>query len=118
MNYLSELILVGARAALFEKSHPPTVAEEGTPDDPLGGYRPTPARIQHLSDEELAGKRLAAQAARAARFRVVYHMLGFRAEAHADGTLDIAVTSAGAYDGGGGAPSPDTKGVMPCDESS
>ena len=90
-----------------------TIAEERTPDNSLGIYRLTPARIRHLGDGELAEKRLAAQAACAARLRVVYHMLGLRAGAHADGTLDITVASAG----GGTAPNPETKGVMPCDKS-
>ena len=49
---------------------------------------------------------LAAEAARGARFRELYAMLGLRAAIHADGTLEITVGATGEA----------TKGVMPCDE--
>jgi len=85
-----------------------TIGAERTPENPLGIYTYTPERIRFLSEEEVAARRRAAGAARGARFRELYAMLGLRAAVHADGTLDIAV----------GATSEATKGVMPCDVSS
>lgn len=56
---------------------------------------------------DLPGKEVARrerEAARGARFRELYAMLGLRAAVHADGELDIAVGAT------------NTKGVMPCNE--
>ena len=81
-----------------------TVGAERTQENPLGIYTLTPDRIRSLSEEEVAGRRRAAEAARGARFRELYAMLGLRAAIHADGTLEITVGAT------------NTKGVMPCDE--
>ena len=83
-----------------------TVGAERTPENPLGLYALTPDRIRALSEEEVAGRRRAAEAARGARFRELYAMLGLRAAVHADGILEITVGAAGEA----------TKGVMPCYE--
>jgi hypothetical protein len=75
--------------------------------DEVGGlalYTLTPERIRFLSEEEVARRERKAEAARGARFRELYTMLGLRAEVRADGTLDIIVGAT------------NTKGVMPCDE--
>jgi hypothetical protein len=80
-----------------------TIGAERTPENPLGLYTLTPERIRFLSKEEVAARRQAAEAARGARFRELYAMLGLRAAAHADGTLEITVGAT------------NTKGVMPCD---
>jgi len=85
-----------------------TVGAERTQENPLGIYTLAPERIRSLSEEEVASRRRAAEAARGARFRELYAMLGFRAAVHADGGLDITV----------GPPGEATKGVMPCDVSS
>lgn len=79
---------------------------ERTPDNPQGVYTLTPDRIRHLTDGELADKRLAAEAARGARFRELYARLGLRAAVRADGTVKITVGAT------------NTKGVMRWDESS
>ena len=84
-----------------------TVGAERTPDNPLGIYALTPDKIRPLTEEEVAGRRLAAEAARGARFRELYAMLGLREAIHADGTLEITVGATGEA----------TKGVMPCDGS-
>ena len=83
-----------------------TIGAERIPDNPLGLYTLTPDRIRVLSEEEVASRRRAAEAARGARFRELYAMLGLRAAVHADGTLEITVGAT------------NTKGVMPCEESS
>jgi hypothetical protein len=85
-----------------------TMGAERTPENPLGIYTITPERIRCLPEEEVAARKRTAEAARGARLRELYVMLGLRAAVHADGTLDIAV----------GATSEATKGVMPCDGSS
>jgi len=85
-----------------------TVGAERTQENPLGIYTLAPERIRSLSEEEVASRRRAAEAARGARFRELYAMLGLRAAVHADGGLDITV----------GPPGEATKGVMPCDVSS
>jgi hypothetical protein len=84
-----------------------TVGAERTPENPLGIYTLTPDRIRALPEEEVAGRRRAAETASGARFRELYAMLGLRAAIHADGTLEITVGATGEA----------TKGVMPCDES-
>ncbi len=83
---------------------------ETVPPEPRGDgkprvYRLAPDRIRYLPEKEVARRRREAEAARGARFRELYAMLGLRAEVHADGTLGImvGVTSAAA------------KGVMPWD---
>ena len=82
-----------------------TVGAESTPENPLGIYTLTPDKIRPLPEEEVAGRRRAAETARGARFRELYVMLGLRAAIHADGTLEITVGATGEA----------TKGVMPCD---
>jgi site-specific DNA recombinase len=75
--------------------------------DEVGGlalYMLAPERIRFLSEEEVARRERKAEAARGARFRELYAMLGLRAEVHADGTLDIMVGATNA------------KGVMPWNE--
>jgi hypothetical protein len=81
-----------------------TVPPEPSEDGGLALYTLTPERIRFLSKEEVASKRLAAEAARGARFRELYAMLGLRAEVHAEGALGIMVGAKNAT------------GVMPCDE--
>jgi hypothetical protein len=76
-----------------------TIGAERTPENPLGIYPLTPARIRFLSEDEGAARR------RAARFRELYAILGLRAAVHADGTLEITVGAT------------NRKGVMPCDGS-
>jgi hypothetical protein len=104
-EYLKDLpYLVDRMPAIREYE---AIGAERTPENPLGIYTLTPERIRVLSEEEVAARRQAAEAARGARFRELYAMLGLRAAVHAGGTLDIAV----------GATSEATKGVMPCDGS-
>lgn len=57
-----------------------------------------------LDDEEVARRGREAEAARGARFRELYAMLGLRAAVHADGALDIMVGATNA------------KGAVPCNE--
>ena len=83
-----------------------TVGAERTPENPLGLYALTPDKIRPLPEVEVAGRRRDAEAARGARFRELYAMLGLRAAIYADGTLEITVGATGEA----------TKGVMPCDE--
>jgi hypothetical protein len=64
------------------------------------------AQTQDVVRRVRPARRRAAEAARGARFRELYAMLGLRAAIHADGTLEIAVGAT------------NTKGVMPCEESS
>jgi hypothetical protein len=52
-------------------------------------YRLTPDRIRHLSEEELAEKRHAAEEERRARYRAVYEDLRLSVTAHRDGTLEL-----------------------------
>ena len=80
-----------------------TVGAERTPENPLGIYTLTPERIRCLPEEELVAKRRTAEAARGARFRELYAMLGLRVAVHADGTLEITVGAT------------NTKEVMSCD---
>ncbi len=68
----------------------------------------TPDSIRNLSDEELEQKHLAAETARAARFREIYAMIGLQAAVHPSGALDISL---GANAGS------ETKGVMSWDGS-
>ncbi len=82
------------------------VPAERTPDNPHGVYTLTPDRIRYLTGGELADKRLAAEAARGARFRELYARLGFWAAVRADGTVEITVGAT------------NTKGVMLWDEPS
>jgi hypothetical protein len=82
------------------------VPAERTPDNPLGIYTRTPNRKKHLTDGEPADKRLAAEAARGARFRELYVRLGLRAALHADGTMEITIGAT------------NTKRVMRWDKSS
>ena len=83
-----------------------TMGAERTPENPLGIYTLTPERIRCLPEEEVVAKRRTAEAARGARFRELYAMLGLRAAGYADGTLEITVGAT------------NTKEVMSCDGSS
>lgn len=66
-EYLADLPeLIGPEVRVREYE---TVPEPPTPDNSLGVYALTSGRIRHLSEEELADKHLAAEAARGARFR-------------------------------------------------
>ncbi len=88
-EYLADLPeLIGPETRVREYE---TVPEPRTEDNPLGVYTLSPDRIKHLTDEKLKAKRLDAEAARGARFRVLYARLGLRAAVHADGTLEITV---------------------------
>jgi hypothetical protein len=102
-EYLKDLPYLMDRMPVIREYE--TIGAERTPDNPLEIYTLTPERVRSLSEEEVAARRRAAEAARGARFRELYAMLGLRAAVYADGTLDIAV----------GATSEATKGVMPCD---
>jgi hypothetical protein len=82
-----------------------TIGAEHGEGGSLPIYTLTPERIRHLPEEEVARRKREAEAARGARFRELYTMLGLRAAIHADGTLEIAVDTT------------NTKGVMPCDGS-
>jgi hypothetical protein len=103
-EYLRDLPHLVERMPLVREYE--TVPEPRTPENPLGIYTLTPERIRHLSEEELAEKRREAEVARGARFRQLYAILGLSVAVHADGTLDITVGVT------------NTKGVMPCEESS
>jgi hypothetical protein len=103
-EYLKDLPYLVDRMPVIREYE--TVGAEPTPENPLGLYTLTPDRIRLLSEEEVAARGQAAEAARGARFRELYAMLGLRAAVHADGTLEITVGAAGEA----------TKGVMPCDE--
>jgi hypothetical protein len=87
-----------------------TVPAERTEGNPLGAYTLTPKSIWHLPGEELAAKRLDAEAARAARSREVYAMIGLQVAVHPSGALDISL---GARSSGS---SLGSKGVMLWDE--
>jgi hypothetical protein len=105
-EYLKDLpYLVGLMPLIREYE---TIGADRTPENPLGTYTLTPERIRLLPKDEVAKRRRAAEAARGARFRELYAMLGLRAAIHAEGTLEIAVGATGEA----------TKGVMPCDGSS
>jgi hypothetical protein len=105
-EYLKDLPYLVDRMPLIREYE--TVGAERTPENPLAIYTLTPDKIRSLSEEEVASRRRAAEAARGARFRELYAMLGLRAAIHADGTLEITVGATGEA----------TKGVMPCDEPS
>jgi len=104
-EYLKDLPYLVDRMPVIREYE--TVGAERTPENPLGIYTLTPERVRLLSEEEVAGRRRAAEAARGARFRELYAMLGLRAAVHADGTLDVAVGATGEA----------MKGVMPWDGS-
>ncbi len=102
-EYLKDLPYLVDRMPVIREYE--TIGAERTPESPLGLYTLTPDRIRVLSEEEVARRKC--EAARGARCRELYAMLGLRAAAHADGTLHIAVGATGEA----------TKGVMPCDGS-
>lgn len=83
-----------------------TVPPEREPENPLGIYELTPDRIRFLPEVEVAARRRDAEAARGARFRELYAKLGLRAAVDRHGTLEITVGAT------------NTRGVMPCEESS
>ena len=103
-EYLKDLPYLMDRMPLVREYE--TMSAERTPENPLGIYTLTPERIRYLPEEEVARRKREAEAARGARFRELYAMLGLRAAVHADGTLEITVGAT------------NTKGVMPCDGSS
>ena len=82
-----------------------TIGAERGEDGSLPIYPLTPERIRHLPEKEVARRKREAEAARGARFREHYAMLGLRAAVHADGALEITVGAT------------NTRGVMPCDGS-
>jgi DNA invertase Pin-like site-specific DNA recombinase len=73
-------------------------------ENPSGLYTLTPERIRHLPEEEVGAKRLAAEAARDARFRELYALLDLRVAVHTNGDLDVTVGTT------------NTKEVMPWNE--
>jgi hypothetical protein len=101
--YLKDLPLLVDRMPVI-REYETTGAERGE-DGSLPVYTLTPDRIRHLPEEEVARMR-EAEAARGARFRELYAMLGLRVAVHADDTLEITVGATNA------------KGVMPCGGSS
>jgi hypothetical protein len=98
-EYLRDLPLLVERMPLVRDYE--TMPEPRTPENPLGIYTLSPERIRPLSEEEVAGREREAEAARGARFRELYAMLGLSVAVSADGTLDITVGAT------------DTKGVIP-----
>jgi site-specific DNA recombinase len=102
-EYLKDLPYLVDRMPIIREYE--TIDAERTEENPLGIYTLTPERIRLLPEEEVAARRRAAEAARGARFRELYAMLGLRAAVYADGTLEITVGATGEA----------TKGVMPCD---
>jgi hypothetical protein len=82
-----------------------TIGAERGKEPSLPIYTLTPDRIRRLPEGEVVRRKREAEAARGARYRDLYAMLGLRAAVHADGTLEITVGAA------------NTKGVMPCDGS-
>jgi hypothetical protein len=81
-----------------------TVPNPRTKENPSGLYTLTPERIRHLPEEEIGAKRLAAEAARGARFRELYALLDLRVAVHENGDLDVTVGTT------------NTKEVMPWNE--
>ena len=81
-----------------------TVPNPRTDENPSGLYTLTPERIRHLPEEEVSAKRLAAEAARGARFRELYALLDLRVAVHENGDLDVTVGTT------------NTKEVMPWNE--
>jgi hypothetical protein len=88
-----------------------TIPAKRTEANPLGAYTLTPESVRHLSEEELAQKRLDAEEARCARFRGIYAMIGLQVAVHPSGALDISL---GARSSGS---SLGSKGVVQWDES-
>ncbi len=104
-EYLRDLPeLMGADAPAKVRGYE-TVPNERTGENPSGLYTLTPERIRHLPEEEVGAKRLAAEAARGARFRELYALLDLRVAVHASGDLDVTVGTT------------NTKGVVPWNES-
>jgi hypothetical protein len=99
-EYLNDLPYLVNRMAIIREYE--TIGAERTPENLLWLYTLTPNRIRHLSEEEVAARRRAVEAA---RYQELYAMLGLRAAVHADGTLEITVGAT------------NTQGGMPCDGS-
>ncbi len=113
-EYLRDLpYLVGRESVVREYE---TVPAERTLEKPIGAYTLTPERARDLSEEELAKKRLDAEAARAARFQAVYAMIGLQVAVHSSGALDISL-GANAESSFAANAGSETKGVMPWGES-
>ncbi len=98
-EYLKELAYLVDRMPVIREYE--TVPNPRTEENPSGLYTLTPERIRHLPEEEVGAKRLAAEAARGARFRELYALLDLRVAVHASGDLDVTVGTT------------NTKGVMP-----
>jgi hypothetical protein len=98
-EYLKELPYLMDRMPVVREYE--TVPNPRTEENPSGLYTLTPERIRHLPEEEVGAKRLAAEAARGARFRELYALLDLRVAVHASGDLDVTVGTT------------NTKGVMP-----
>ena len=103
-DYLKDLPYLVDRMPVIREYE--TIGAERGEGGSLPIYTLTPERIRYLPEEEVARRKREAEAARGARFRELYAMLGLRAAVHADGTLEITVGAT------------NTKGVMPCDGSS
>ena len=69
-----------------------TVPPERAEGDTLRPYKLGPESIRRRTPEEVEGLRLARERERGRRYRAVYDLLGFKAVAHKDGTLDVSGT--------------------------
>ncbi len=69
-----------------------TVPPERAEGDTLRPYKLGPENIRRRTPEEVEGLRLARERERGRRYRAVYDLLGFKAVAHKDGTLDVSGT--------------------------
>jgi hypothetical protein len=98
-EYLKELPHLMDRMPVVREYE--TVPNPRTEENPSGLYTLTPERIRQLPEEEVGAKRLAAEAARGARFRELYALLDLWVAVHASGDLDVAAGTT------------NTKGVMP-----
>ena len=88
-EYLKELPYLMKRMPVVREYE--TVPNERTEENTSGLYTLTPERIRHLPEEEVGAKRLAAEAARGARFRELYALLDLRVAVYANGDLDVTV---------------------------
>jgi site-specific DNA recombinase len=100
-DYLKDLPYLVDRMPVIREYE--TIGAERGESGSLPIYTLTPDRIRHLPEEEVARRKREAKAARGARFRELYAMLGLRAAVDRHGNLEITVGAT------------NTKGVMPCD---
>lgn len=103
-DYLKDLPYLVDRMPVIREYE--TIGRERGEGGSLPIYTLTPERIRYLPEEEVARRKCEAEAARGARFRELYAMLGLQAAVDRHGTLEITVGVT------------NTKGVMPCDGSS